>query len=157
MNAKDLVKKATDTAKDMNIFRSVKSRLSDRYKEVQKLGRAVTKKYNIGNKPEHITTPPKIHMSNLEAYMRGGVGFISYDVYRLVTEEDIEEDKKKVEEDAALYKTKLALGLFHERYDLRNQVLGEKYLNSRCEPEVVKTITERIEMNKPIKREEIER
>jgi hypothetical protein len=141
MDAKDLVNKATDTAKaatgvvkeNFDLTRPVRTRTMNRYKELQEMTRAHHEKVLKGGRIEHITTPPRIHSRNLNVQIVNNEGMITYDVYKSVTEDDVKKDMKSKDGEEI------------------NRVVGEKYIDERSEPVIVESVTETVKKHKPIK------
>ena len=149
MNPEDLIKAPIKVAKDLvDLSKPVKTRLINRYKELKKLSQAKNEKIMRGRLVDWHTTPPTMNICKLEMYMSAGDGKISYEEYRGITEKN-----KCIHNEWKEGMPNREKGL-----EVKNVVVGNKWLNERSEPIVEAFVVETIKAMKPIKvvREEVD-
>lgn len=67
---------------DVNLLKRVDVRTRDRVRQIQKDSQAKHEKVMIGNQIKWQTTPPKMHISNLQVSITKDEGVITYAVYK---------------------------------------------------------------------------
>lgn len=68
-------------AANMRLFKSVKSRVLERQKQLEEESQAFSERIDIGEEPQWITTPPKMFIAKLTPTIQNGVGIITYYKY----------------------------------------------------------------------------
>lgn len=143
MEAKDLVKDVAKTvSRPIELMKPVRTRTINRHKELQELSRAKSEKVMYGQRFQWRTTPPKIHISKLEMYLKDGKGIINYETYKLVDSKNQVQTSRDGKD-------------IQQKERIINTVFGQKFLNERAEPVVEFLVTETIAAGKLIKTDKI--
>lgn len=150
VDVSEILKKPVETVKrNKDLYKPVRARVTDRLRELKKTGRWTHSSVMIGNRREWDSIPPTgEHIFNLVGDLKGNnEGVVSYSVYAKVTPAVAEKVKTLIEamtEDE--YKEKNWLK--------RNLVVGNKYINNRYEPVVIKHVSEHFLTGKMVDVEE---
>lgn len=143
MEAKDLVKDVAKTvSRPIELMKPVRTRTINRHKELQELSRAKSEKVMYGQRFQWRTTPPKIHISKLEMYLKDGKGIINYETYKLVDSKNQVQTSRDGKD-------------IQQKERIINTVLGQKFLNERAEPVIEFLVTETIAAGKLINTDKI--
>lgn len=76
------IKNAVKNTVDMSLMMPVASRVKSRLAELKRLSSAKSVVIPQGNTKQAFTQNPEMHIANLQATIEGGVGIISYKVYK---------------------------------------------------------------------------